>query len=206
MPPRKEVPAKWSASVSRATLSTDAARRRFGDSSMAKPAIQTLSSPQERVVRSRAASRTRGWRQLVRGVVRTHHDSLPFTPVPLTVQNFGVLLVGPAAGQPARICGAGALSGRRRDGHAGVQSRGPGRNRAVARPHWRISAGLPAGCVDGGIRHGAWTQEFRSRRDGRPSRRGCTFHRRSDLARRSDAFGGASVPLGPLLVSVCRSN
>ena len=71
-----------------------------------------------------------------------HHSLVPFTPVPLTVQNFGVLAGRVDAGQPSRICSARALFGRRRDGIARVQSDWPRRNRAVARAYRRISNGL----------------------------------------------------------------
>jgi biotin transport system substrate-specific component len=61
---------------------------------MAKPAIQTLSSPQERVFDgARQVALVVGASLFVALCARIMIP-LPFTPVPLTVQNFGVLLVG----------------------------------------------------------------------------------------------------------------
>ena len=63
---------------------------------MAKPAIQTLSTPLERIFVSDAARQTAlvvGGSLFVALCARITIP-LPFTPVPLTVQNFGVLLVG----------------------------------------------------------------------------------------------------------------
>ncbi len=63
---------------------------------MAKPAIQTLSTPLERIFVSDAARQTAlvvGASLFVALCARITIP-LPFTPVPLTVQNFGVLLVG----------------------------------------------------------------------------------------------------------------
>jgi biotin transport system substrate-specific component len=63
---------------------------------MAKPEIQTMNSPLERLFVSEAVRQT----AIVVGaslfVALCAHITipLPFTPVPLTVQNFGVLLVG----------------------------------------------------------------------------------------------------------------
>src|SRR3984885_833106 len=61
---------------------------------MAKPAIQTLSASQERVFEvTRQVALVVGGSLLVALCARITIP-LPFTPVPLTVQNFGVLLVG----------------------------------------------------------------------------------------------------------------
>ncbi|MFZ1009921.1 MAG: biotin transporter BioY [Candidatus Sulfotelmatobacter sp.] len=63
---------------------------------MTKPAIQTLSAPRERVVVSRRTQQVAlviGGSLIVALCARITIP-LPFTPVPLTMQNFGVLLVG----------------------------------------------------------------------------------------------------------------
>jgi biotin transport system substrate-specific component len=61
---------------------------------MAKPAIQTLSTQQERVFEAaRQVALVVGGSLFVALCARIAIP-LPFTPVPLTVQNFGVLLVG----------------------------------------------------------------------------------------------------------------
>ena len=61
---------------------------------MAKPAIQTLSSPQERIFEAaRQVALVVGGSLIVAWCARITIP-LPGTPVPLTVQNFGVLLVG----------------------------------------------------------------------------------------------------------------
>lgn len=61
---------------------------------MAKTAIQTLSTPQERLYEgARQVALVVGGSLLVALCARITIP-IPFTPVPLTVQNFGVLLVG----------------------------------------------------------------------------------------------------------------
>jgi len=61
---------------------------------MARPALQSLSTPQERMVEAaRQVALVVGASLLVALCARISIP-LPFTPVPLTVQNFGVLLVG----------------------------------------------------------------------------------------------------------------
>ena len=61
---------------------------------MAKPAIQTLSTSQERIFEvTRQVALVVGG-SLVVALCARITIPLPFTPVPLTVQNFGVLLVG----------------------------------------------------------------------------------------------------------------
>jgi biotin transport system substrate-specific component len=67
---------------------------KVGESTMAKPAVGTLASPQERpldVVRQIAVIVAAS---LVVALCARVAIPLPFTPVPLTVQDFGVLLVG----------------------------------------------------------------------------------------------------------------
>jgi biotin transport system substrate-specific component len=61
---------------------------------MARPAIQTLSTPQERALEAaRQVALIVGGSLFVALCARIAIP-LPFTPVPLTVQNFGVLLAG----------------------------------------------------------------------------------------------------------------
>ena len=79
---------------------------------MARPAIQTLSSPQDRALEaSRQVALVVGASLVVALCARITIPLMPLTPVPLTVQNLGVLLVGLAAGQPSRVCGPGAVFG-----------------------------------------------------------------------------------------------
>ncbi len=62
---------------------------------MAKPAIQTLGSPQERALEaSRQVALVVGASLVVALCAHVTIPLLPFTPVPLTAQNLGVLLVG----------------------------------------------------------------------------------------------------------------
>jgi biotin transport system substrate-specific component len=61
---------------------------------MAKPAVQTLSTSQERVFEGARQVALVVGGSLVVGLCARITIPLPFTPVPLTVQNFGVLLVG----------------------------------------------------------------------------------------------------------------
>ncbi len=62
---------------------------------MAKPAIEILNSPQERVLdAARQIALVVGASLFVALCARVTIPLLPLTPVPLTVQNFGVLLVG----------------------------------------------------------------------------------------------------------------
>lgn len=66
----------------------------FRDSSMSKPAIQTISSQQERVFEAARQVAVLVGASLFVALCARITIPLPFTPVPLTVQNFGVLLVG----------------------------------------------------------------------------------------------------------------
>lgn len=62
---------------------------------MAKPAIQTLGSPQERALEaSRQVALVVGASLVVALCAHITIPLMPLTPVPLTVQNMGVLLVG----------------------------------------------------------------------------------------------------------------
>ena len=175
---------------------------------MEKPAMQALSNPRERSFVPESARQV----ALVVGgslfVALCAHITipLPFTPVPLTVQNFGVLLVGLLLGSRR---GFAALTLYLAEGAMGMpvfSPLGPGGIAHLLGPTGGFLLAYPlvawvAGYV---MEHGR--QELRPRHDKWLSRRSCAFHRRSDLARGSDAFRAASLPLGPLLVSVCRSN
>jgi biotin transport system substrate-specific component len=66
----------------------------FGDRSMSKPAIQIFSSQQERVLEAARQVALVVGASLFVALCARITIPLPFTPVPLTVQNFGVLLVG----------------------------------------------------------------------------------------------------------------
>ena len=61
---------------------------------MSKPAIQTISSQQERVFEAARQVAVLVGASLFVALCARITIPLPFTPVPLTVQNFGVLLVG----------------------------------------------------------------------------------------------------------------
>jgi biotin transport system substrate-specific component len=62
---------------------------------MARPAVQTLSSPQDRVLEAlRQVALVVGASLVVALCARITIPLMPLTPVPLTVQNLGVLLVG----------------------------------------------------------------------------------------------------------------
>jgi biotin transport system substrate-specific component len=62
---------------------------------MAKSAIQTLTTPQERVIEaSRQVALIVGASMVVALCAKITIPLMPLTPVPLTVQNLGVLLVG----------------------------------------------------------------------------------------------------------------
>ena len=67
----------------------------FGDRVMEKPPIQVLSTPQERLLEaSRQVALVVGASLFVALCARVTIPLMPLTPVPLTVQNLGVLLVG----------------------------------------------------------------------------------------------------------------
>src|SRR5579863_8318895 len=61
---------------------------------MAKSAIQILSSPQERAIEASRQVAIVVGASLIVALCARITIPLPFTPVPLTVQNFGVLVVG----------------------------------------------------------------------------------------------------------------
>jgi biotin transport system substrate-specific component len=61
---------------------------------MSKPAMQTFSSPQERAFEAARQVALLVGASLFVALCARITIPLPFTPVPLTVQNFGVLLVG----------------------------------------------------------------------------------------------------------------
>jgi len=93
---------------------------------MAKPAIQTLSTPQERALEaSRQVALVVGASLVVALCAHISIPLMPLTPVPLTVQNLGVLLVGLLLGSRR---GFAALALYLAEGAAGlpVFSPGPG--------------------------------------------------------------------------------
>ncbi len=72
---------------------------------------------------------------------------LPFTPVPLTLANFGVLLGWLVSRKQARIRLRSPVSCLGRDGPASLQPRRSRRTRPAFWPHRRISAGVPGRCL-----------------------------------------------------------
>jgi biotin transport system substrate-specific component len=67
----------------------------LGDPAIAKSAIQTLTTPQERALEaSRQVALVVGASLIVALCAKITIPLMPLTPVPLTVQNLGVLLVG----------------------------------------------------------------------------------------------------------------
>lgn len=91
---------------------------------MAKSAIQTLSAPQDRVVEASRQIALVVGASLFVALCAHVTIFLPFTPVPLTAQNFGVLLVGLLLGSKR---GFAALALYLAEGAAGlpVFSQGP---------------------------------------------------------------------------------
>ena len=76
---------------------------------------------------------------------------LPFTPVPLTLGNFAVLLVGLAIGSRRGFAAAALYLAWGAMGLPVFNPAGPGRRRPVARSHRRISLGLSRDGVSGGM-------------------------------------------------------
>jgi biotin transport system substrate-specific component len=92
MPLRKETRAK--PSVLREAWSINVLMENFGEKFMEKSAIQTLSSRQERAFEAPRQLALLVGATLFVALCARITIPLPFTPVPLTVQNFAVLLVG----------------------------------------------------------------------------------------------------------------
>ena len=111
---------------------------------MAKSAIQTLATPQERALEaSRQVALVVGASLFVALCARITIPLMPLTPVPLTVQNLGVLLVGLLLGSRRGFAALALYLVEGAVGLAGVQSGpGPGRNRTIAWAYRRISDGL----------------------------------------------------------------
>ena len=81
--------------VSGARIRSTAEFVRLGDLFMAKVAVQILATPQERMLEaSKQVALVVGGSLFVALCARITIPLLPLTPVPLTVQNLGVLLVG----------------------------------------------------------------------------------------------------------------
>jgi biotin transport system substrate-specific component len=112
--------------VSRGTIERSDFDFRFWRSIMAKSASQALSTPQERAIEaSQQVALVVGASLVVALCARIAIPLLPLTPVPLTVQNLGVLLVGLLLGSRR---GFAALALYLVEGAAGlpVFSPGPG--------------------------------------------------------------------------------
>src|ERR1700733_2216938 len=93
MPRTMESLAAWK--VSGARIRSTAEFVRLGDLFMAKVAVQTLATPQERMLEaSKQVALVVGASLVVALCARITIPLMPLTPVPLTVQNLGVLLVG----------------------------------------------------------------------------------------------------------------
>ncbi len=91
---------------------------------------------------------------------------LPFTPVPLTLQNFAVLIVGMLLGPIAGFSAIGPLPRRRRPGPAGLHPVRCGRRRTPPRPQRRFPLFLPAGrsnCRLGCACYAAYDHELQKR-------------------------------------------
>ena len=92
---------------------------------------------------------------------------LPFTPVPLTLQNFGVLLVGLTLGSRR---GFAALALYLVEGAAGMpvfNPAGPGGVAQLSGRDWWLPAGLSLRRRSGGLDHGARQSQLRARGRGR---------------------------------------
>src|ERR1700722_2092876 len=78
----------------------------FGDGVMAKPAAEVLSAPQDRGFEAaRQVALVVGASLFVALCARIAIPLMPLTPVPLTVQNLGVLLVGLVLGSRRGFAG-----------------------------------------------------------------------------------------------------
>ena len=132
---------------------------------------------------------------------------LPFTPVPLTLQNFGVLLVGLTLGSRR---GFAALALYLIEGASGIpvfQSCRAGRRRSTPGRDWWISAGLPVRCRSGGLDHGTWQGKFSRAPAPRACwLRWCCLPVGTFLACRADSFLRAGCALRAVLVRVRRNH
>ncbi len=168
---------------------------------MAKPAIQALSTSQERIFEGTRQVALVVGGSLVVALSARITIPLPGTPVPLTVQNFGVLLVGLLLGSRR---GFAALALYLAEGAMGMPVFSPTGVGGIAQLFHGATAGFllayPLVAWLAGFVMERGRKNIRSRCAGQLSRRGFAFHRRSGLAGRVDAFGGASFSLGTLLV------
>ena len=139
---------------------------------MAKSAIQTLSTPQERALEaSRQVALVVGASLFVALCARITIPLMPLTPVPLTVQNLGVLAGRLAARQPPRIRRAGSLLGRRRGGPAGFNPTGPGGIAQLLGPTGGFLMVYPFVAFLAGYIFERGAKTFRARRDRRSAGR-----------------------------------
>ena len=127
---------------------------------------------------------------------------LPFTPVPLTLQNFGVLLVGLTLGSRR---GFAALALYLVEGASGMpvfNPAGPGGVAQLSGCDRRLPAGLSLRRRAGGLDHGARQDQFRSRRYGRHAGGSGVVRRRPFMAGGADPLFRPGGALGALLVRV----
>ena len=107
---------------------------------------------------------------------------LPFTPVPLTLQNFGVLAVGLTLGSRR---GFAALALYLAEGHgraAGVQPNRPGWPCSTGGADGRLSAGLSCRCRARGLDSGKRPAHSGTRLDRQHIRRDCIVCQRAFVA------------------------
>lgn len=137
---------------------------------------------------------------------------LPFTPVPLTLQNFGVLIVGLLLGSRR---GFAALALYLAEGAFGLPVFSMGAGVAyLLGPTGGFLVAYPVVAFVAGLDIRAEVEErFETRltlfRLGRAVVRGCgtrALHRRTQLARRAYPLGFAGIQVWPLLVRICGSH
>jgi biotin transport system substrate-specific component len=136
---------------------------------------------------------------------------LPFTPVPLTLQNFGVLSRGLAPRLASRFCGACALSARRRvpDCRYSAPHGSRLRNCRILRPDRRISLGLSAGGIRRGLDLRASSKKLAAFRWAAVSAVAAElvlFASGLGLAGRAHALSFAGAQVWPVLVCFCGSD
>ena len=163
---------------------------------MAKSAIQTLITPQDRALEaSRQVALVVGASLVVR-IVRAHHDPLmPLTPVPLTVQNLGVLLVGLLLGSRR---GFAALALYLVEGAVGLpvfSPTGPGGIAQLLGPTGGFLMVYPFVAFLAGYIFERGTKTFSARRRRRIAGRNSALRRRPDLALRLTRIRSRRQPI-----------